>query len=111
MDIKHFNWLPRPSAWQESESWRARRQAMVQETLDTSDTFTSLFATAASNQIQGSAKLAAQAAIKRIQTSTKAKLDQALLKLDASLGTTDKSKIGSSKTSSSTTGTKVDKKV
>ncbi len=107
----HFNWLPTRTAWQEAEAWRARRQAMVQETLNAGDTFNALFATAASDQIEGLAKLAAQAAIKRIKAAGKAKIDQVLLKLDPSLTALDKNKTASSKTSSSSTTTKVDKKV
>jgi DNA-binding phage protein len=107
MDIKHFYWLPTPSAWQEAEGWRARRQAMVQDTLDTSDAANSIFATAATDKIQGMAKLAAQAAINRIKKAAKAKMDKTLLQIDSTLGSVGQS----SSTNKTSTATKVDKKV
>jgi hypothetical protein len=72
----HFRWLPSSSAWQEAQAWRARRQALVQDTLDAGDTFNSAFANAATNKISGAAKLAALAAVARIKAATKAQLDK-----------------------------------
>jgi hypothetical protein len=86
----HFNWLPTQSSWQESEAWRARRQALVQDTLNAGDTANSIFATAATDQIKGLATLAAQAAVKRIKAATKAKIDQSLLKLGPAPAATPK---------------------
>jgi hypothetical protein len=78
-----FNWLPTPSAWQEAEMWRARRQALTQQFLDANDTVNASFANAATDQIAGLAKLAANAAVVRIKAAAKAKFDQAAaVKLD-----------------------------
>jgi hypothetical protein len=103
MEIKHFYWLPTPTAWQEAEAWRGRRQALAQETLNAGDAANSIFSTAATDQINGLAKLAAQAAVKRIKMATKTKLDKTLLQFDSALGG-----LGKSDTASKTT--KVDKK-
>ena len=82
-DIKHFNWLQTPTAWEQSEAWRARRQAMTQDFLNSSDLINSSFADAATSFGAGIAKLAAAAALKRINAAAKAKFDQvAAVKLD-----------------------------
>lgn len=82
-DIKHFNWLQTPTAWEQSEAWRARRQAMTQTFLDNSDAINSSFADAATSFGAGIAKLAATAALNRINAAAKAKFDQAAaVKLD-----------------------------
>jgi hypothetical protein len=83
IETKHFYWLATPSAWQEAEAWRARRQAMARDFLDNSDLVNASFANAATDQIAGLAKLAANAAVVRIKAATKAKLNQAAaVKLD-----------------------------
>src|SRR4051812_22144450 len=82
-DIKHFNWLQTPTAWEQSEAWRARRQAMTQDFLNNSDVINSSFADAATSLGAGIAKLAAPAALNRINAAAKAKFDQtAAVKLD-----------------------------
>jgi len=60
------------SAWQVHEAWRARRRDMAQAYLNESATAQSGLATAWSNQIEGSAELAAKAAVTRIKTATQA---------------------------------------
>ena len=83
IETKHFYWLPTPTAWQEAEAWRARRQAMAQDFLAASDAVNASFANAATDQIAGMAKLAANAAVGRIKAAAKAKFDQAAsVKLD-----------------------------
>jgi hypothetical protein len=77
IETKHFYWLSTPTAWQQAEAWRARRQAMAQDFMNTSDLINASFANAAGDRIAGSAKLAAQAAVARIKAAAKAKLDQA----------------------------------
>jgi len=54
------------------EAWRARRSAMAQSYRAESTAIRSALATASSNQIEGSAALAANAAVSRIQAMTKA---------------------------------------
>ena len=74
--IKKFNWLPQPSAWKQAQAWRARRAAMTADQLSAGDTFTILFAKANDDKIKGMAKLAGEAAIKRIKLAAKAKFDE-----------------------------------
>ncbi len=72
----------RISAWKHAEAWRNQRRAMTQRFLDESTTVTNAFATAWSNQGAGIAKLAGEAALKRVQAATKAKLAQTTAEID-----------------------------
>ena len=74
--IKKFNWLPQPSAWKQMEAWRARRAAMAADQVNASDTFNAMFAKANTDKIAGMAKLAGDAALKRINTEAKGKFDE-----------------------------------
>jgi hypothetical protein len=58
------------SAWQANEAWRARRRDMVQGYLNQTSTTQSTLASVWSAQIEGSAALAAKAAVARIKTET-----------------------------------------
>ena len=83
IETKHFYWLPTTTAWQDAEAWRARRAAMTQDFLDNNDLINASFADAATNLGAGIAKLAANAALLRINAAAKAKFDQAAaVKLD-----------------------------
>jgi hypothetical protein len=74
--IRKFNWLPMPSAWKQAETWRARRASLTADSLNVSDTFNTLFAKANDDKIKGLAKLAGDAALKRINAAAKAKFDE-----------------------------------
>jgi len=74
--IRKFGWLRSPSAWQQAETWRARRANFAENSISASDTVNATFAQAATDQGKGLAKLATQAAVKRIKTAAKAKLDE-----------------------------------
>jgi hypothetical protein len=74
--IRKFNWLPQPSAWQQAQTWRARRAALSADSLSVGDTFSSVFAKTNDDQIKGLAKLAGDAALKRIKAAAKAKFDE-----------------------------------
>ena len=67
-----FSFVRSYSAWQVNEAWRARRRDMAQTYLNQSASTGSALATVWSNQIEGSASLAARAAITRIKTATSA---------------------------------------
>ena len=89
-----FNWLPRPSLYAEAQAWTARQQVLRQKEeyiAAASDSF----AAAATDQTTGMANLAAQAALDRVQTAAKAKIN-AVLNTPA-----DPSAISSTPTSSS----------
>jgi hypothetical protein len=77
IETKHFYWLPTPTAWQEAERWRLRRQELAQQFSEANDLVNASFAKAATDQIEGMAKLAANAAVARLKTAAKTKFDQA----------------------------------
>jgi hypothetical protein len=68
----HFNWLPRVSVWQELQNWRDQ-QANASVAADTTSAIISKMSGAATNQVEGSAKLAAQAALDRVNAAIKVK--------------------------------------
>jgi hypothetical protein len=68
----HFNWLPRVSVWQELQNWRDQ-QANASVAADTTSALISKMSGAATNQVEGSAKLAAQAALDRVNAAVKVK--------------------------------------
>jgi hypothetical protein len=75
-EIRKFGWLTTPSAWKQAQAWRARRAAFTAESLNAGDTFNALFSKANKDKIEGMAKIAAEAAVKRINLAAKAKFDQ-----------------------------------
>lgn len=70
-----FNWVPTRSAWQEMEYRRAKRAKAIKEDLDRMDSMNATFSNAFQNRILGSANIAAEAALKRVQAAAKAKLE------------------------------------
>ena len=64
------------SAWRSMQTWKTRRAAMVQDAQAANDAVNSAFSNAQANFWTGRAKLAAQAALKRVQAQIKAKLGQ-----------------------------------
>jgi hypothetical protein len=67
-----FSLVKSYSASQANEAWRARRRDMVQGYLNETATTQSTLASVWSAQIEGSAALAAKAAVARIRTETQA---------------------------------------
>ena len=67
-----FSFVKSYSAWQANEAWRARRRDMVQGYLNQTATTQSTLASVWSAQIEGSAALAAKAAVARIRTEAQA---------------------------------------
>ena len=67
-----FSLVKSYSSWQANEAWRARRRDMVQGYLNQTATTQSTLASVWSAQIEGSAALAAKAAVARIRTETQA---------------------------------------
>jgi hypothetical protein len=74
--IGPYNWGSRLSPWKEAEAWRSRRSAATADSMNAYDNTNSLFAQAHSNQVAGYAKLAMEAAVKRVNLAAKAKFDQ-----------------------------------
>jgi hypothetical protein len=81
-EIRKFGWLRTPSAWQQAQAWRSRRAALTADSLNAGDTFNALFSKANKDRIEGMAKLAAEAAVKRIKDATKVKVDQTVAGID-----------------------------
>lgn len=80
--VKKMNWMRTPSAYDSMQSWRAKRQAAVQEFENLAMATASAFGAVWSNQIHGQGELAANAALKRISAEGKAKIDATLNSLD-----------------------------
>ena len=72
---KKFNWLGKPSAWQQAVAWREKRRAMVQQFQNNAAILSNGVFTAQADNISGTANLAAEAAVARVQASIKAKLN------------------------------------
>jgi hypothetical protein len=72
---KKFSWLRTPTAWQQSQIWRERRQAMNAKFFQKSNNFIAGLAVAQADQISGTAQIVSQMAVARIQAEAKAKFD------------------------------------
>ena len=77
----HFNWLPQPSMWQQTQNWAAS-QADIQAAADTTTAILGQFTNVNTNKINGLGSLAAQAALARIQKATAVKQAQQQAKAD-----------------------------
>jgi hypothetical protein len=66
----HFSYLRTPTTWQSNEAWRARRSKMTKAYLNDAAAAQSGFTTAWTNQVAGTASLAAQSAVDRIHAAT-----------------------------------------
>jgi hypothetical protein len=84
MDIatRKFNWVKRPTAWQQAEAWRLQRRNFTQKSMSDADTFNVMFARSAADRVEGLVKLATEAAVKRINAAAKAKIDETVAGLD-----------------------------
>ncbi len=65
-----YSFVKTATAWEVSQAWRQRRRAMAQRFLDDAATAANAFTSAWSNQISGSASLAAQSALDRLNAAT-----------------------------------------
>jgi hypothetical protein len=98
-----FNWLPQPSAWQQMQSWRAKRAAAVQKDLDNMDMVSTSMGNALQNNITQSATNAAQVALSRIQNSAKATSANLTSQIDSAQSVIDQAQSSSSLLSSPAT--------
>ena len=71
---KKFGWFRKVSAWEQSQAWRQKRRAMVEEFQSNATNLANSLGAAQANQIAGKANLAVQVATTRIEAATKAKL-------------------------------------
>jgi hypothetical protein len=82
IEPKKFYWLPTPSAWDDAQSWRDRRRAMVDQFQSDSTNALASISSTMSGQIDGSAQIAAKVALKRVQDAAKAKHAKLLASLN-----------------------------
>ena len=71
--VKHFNWLPRPTALQAAEAWRTRQQAARQDFEANTSAAWSVFTQTNADFATGMASIAASTAVKRVQDAADAK--------------------------------------
>ena len=71
--VKHFNWLPRPTALQAAETWRARQQSVREDFEANTSAVWSVFTQTNSDFASGMASIAASTAVKRLQDAADAK--------------------------------------
>jgi hypothetical protein len=71
--VKHFNWLPRPTALQAAETWRARQQAARQDFEANTSAAWSVFTQTNADLATGMSSIAASTAVKRLQDAADAK--------------------------------------
>jgi hypothetical protein len=72
-----FNWLPRVSPYAQSQQWAARQKALNQDANDILSSLSDKLSAVAANQYSGTANLAGQAALDRINAAAKAKAAEA----------------------------------
>jgi hypothetical protein len=70
---KRFNWLPSPTAWQQTAGWRQRRLAAEQRIQEQIQPVVDALANAQASQIDGITTITLQIANARIQSEAQAK--------------------------------------
>ena len=85
VQAKRFNWVPKQSVWEQTQTWREKRALMRQQFGASSAALSAGFTKAMTGQISGLGDLAAQAAVTRQQAEYKAKVDKAFAGLDLSI--------------------------
>ena len=83
--VKRFNWLPRPTALQAAETWRARQQAAREDFEANTSAAWSVFTQTSSDFSTGMASIAASTAVKRVQDDANAKAAQNANSVDLSI--------------------------
>ena len=76
--IKRMSWFKPPSAWERVQAWRQRRQAMLSDFDNAAALLNAGFNNSRTDLINGKVELAVQAAAKRVQEATQAKIKQLL---------------------------------
>ncbi len=74
--ITGYGWgKTKVSAWKQFEAWREARKAATANLMASNENFNALFSQAHSAKIEGTAKLAMEAAVNRVNMAAKAKFD------------------------------------
>lgn len=84
-----FNWVPQRSSWQEMEYRRAKRAQFIKDDIAQMEAANATFSNVFQNRISQSANLAAEAALKRVQTAAKAKLEESAKTIDDAINFID----------------------
>jgi hypothetical protein len=105
MDVgfKRIKWFAPRSAYKDMVSQRQRRAEGLKKTKDMMDAINTAMSNAQQNKISGSSMVAAQAALKRVQSMAKAKSDEITKQIDSAQNLVDTTQ--SSSTTTTTTGT------
>ena len=74
-EIKRFNWVRMQTAWEQSEAWREKRRAMMEEFQGTAAAINDSLWSAQTSLADGLAQLAAEAAAVRVQNEIGAEID------------------------------------
>ena len=82
IQVKKMNWIRPQSAFDSLQTWRAKRQAAVAEFESVSMGTASAFNAVWSNEINGLGELAANAALARISTEGRAKIEATTRSID-----------------------------
>jgi hypothetical protein len=109
--IKRFNWVSRPSAWQRMKTNNARIAAGNARFLSLNAAAGSTMFGALINQSSGRATITAQVALTRIQAAAKSALNSSTKQIDQAQSVLDQAKAvgaGSSTSTTATTGTFLD---
>jgi len=69
MQIKRFNWMRKPSAYEFAQSWKSQRAGMIAQFQADAQAASSAFAGAQNNMLTGLNNLAAQAAVDRTKST------------------------------------------
>jgi len=71
--VKRFNWLPRPTALETAQAWRARQQVAREDFEANNSAAWSVLTQAGADLATGMASIAASTAVKRLQDAAQAK--------------------------------------
>jgi hypothetical protein len=103
--IKHFNWVSRPSAWQRMKANNARIGAVNARFLSLNAAAGSTMFGALISQSSGKATITAQVALTRVQTAAKEALNSSTKQIDQAQSVLDQAKAAGASSSTSTTAT------
>jgi hypothetical protein len=103
--VKHFNFISRPSAWQAMQQQHARMAKISSDFQDASSSASSTMFGAIDDQVSGLATNAAQAALTRVQAEVQAKADASTKQLDDAQSLIDQTQTAVSNPATASTDT------
>jgi hypothetical protein len=100
-----FNWVKTRSAWQDMEYRRAKRAQFIKDDIARMEATNATFSNTFQNRISQSANIAAEAALKRVQTAAKAKLEESSKSIEDAINLIDTTQKSVDATASTTVNT------